>query len=213
MVSLPTIRAGETPLGMVVASQAGYLDKTQAAIGVDVYSGDVLSTDSGGTLRLKVKSTQLYLLSASAATLAKTDTALRAHLTSGTIGFSTVPDDRLEIETPIATVRPSNGQRVFGQVTIAAPDTILVSAYRGSLIVKAHGEERVIKEGDAYNVRFAPDAIPVPEPAGAPPPQAYNSGAGHLIFTLVFLGVAGTASAIIYHHEEESDSVPTTTPQ
>ena len=201
--------AGETPLGMVVASQAGYLDKTKAATGVDVYSGDVLSTDPGGTLRLKVKATQLYLLSASAATLAKTDTILRAHLSSGTIGFSTVPDDHLEIETPIGTVRPANGQRAFGQVTIAAPDTILVAAYHGSLVVNGHGEERTIKEGDAYNVKFAPDATPVPEPAGAPPKQAYNSGAGHLIFTLVFLGVAGTTSYLIYHYEQESDSAPT----
>lgn len=207
MAGLPTMAAGDKPLGMVVASQAGYLDRTQAATGVDVYSGDVLSTDPGGTLRLKVKATQLYLLSASAATLAKTDTVLHAHLSSGIIGFSTVPDDHLEIETPIATVRPANGQRAFGQVTIAGPDTILVAAYRGSLIVNGHGEERTIKEGEAYNVRLAQDAAPVPQDAGAPPHQAYHT-AEHLIFTLVFLGVAGTASYLIYHYEAESDSVP-----
>jgi hypothetical protein len=204
--------AVEKPIGMVTATQSAYVSRTQAATGVDVYSGDVLGTDPGGTLRLKVKATQLYLLSASAATLSKTDAALDARLNSGTIGFSTIPDDRLQIETPVATVRAVIGQRAFGQVTITAPDTILVSAYHGSLVVNGHGEERTIKEGEAYNVKFVPDpapaAVPTADPAGAPPPRAYNSGTGHLIFALVIVGIAAVVGAIIYHKEAESDSVP-----
>jgi hypothetical protein len=193
---------------MVTATQSAYVSRTHAATGVDIYSGDALSTDPGGTLRLKVETTQLYLLSASAATLAKTDAALDARLNSGTIGFSTVPDDHLQIETPVATVRAANGQRAFGQVTITAPDAILVTAYHGSLILNGHGEERTIKEGEAYNVTFVPDPSPAAEPAGAPPQRAYNSGTGHLIVALAIVGIAAAAGAIIYHQEAESDSTP-----
>jgi hypothetical protein len=206
MTALPATGA-DKPLGMVLTSQAGYLNRTLAATGVDVYSGDALSTDPGGTLRWKVKWTQLYLLSASAATLAQSNAVLHAHLGSGTIGFSTAPGDGLEIETPVGTVRPAAGQRAYAQVTIVAPDTILVAAYRGSLVVNGHGEERTIKEGEAYNVRFVPDSAPA-EPANSPPQKAYNSGNGHLIFALTFVGISAVISGIIYHQEAESDSAP-----
>jgi len=76
------------------------------------------------------------------------------------------------------------------------------------LIVNGHREERAIKEGDAYNIKFEPDAAPAPEPAGAPRQHAYNSGAGHLIFSLVFVRAAAAMGTIIYHSEAESDSAP-----
>ena len=214
MGTLPAIAGGERPLGMVVATQLGHLDRTQAATGANLYSGDAISTDPGGTLRLKVGSSQMYLLSSSAATLAGNEAKVHATLVSGTIGFSAVRGDQLEVETPIGIVRPANDQRAFGEVTITAPGKILIAAYRGSLVISGPGEERTIKEGTAYNVSSASDKESSSEGVASSRPQhTRNNGSGRLIFTLAFAGAAGAAGAAGYAiyrsvNEAESGSSP-----
>jgi hypothetical protein len=222
-LNLPAAMAAEKPVGVVVLSQNGYLAKEHAIDGVDVYPGDPLYTDAGGNLRVKVGTSQIYLLSSSAGSLARGEGKIQARLSGGTIGFSSTSADQLAIETNIAEIRPANDQRAYGQVTITSPTTITVAAYRGSLIVSSSAsssasgpgaaDERTIREGESYAVSLVPDAgspsaaePPAPSPA---PPAAYHIGHWHLVFTLAIAGGAALAGGLLYHHyETESNSTP-----
>ena len=192
---------------MVVASESAYLGRSAAVNGVNVYSGDAFSTDPSGTLRLKVGSSQVYLLSASNATLSRKESKIQATLTAGTLGFSSTPVDAIEVQTILAAVRPADGQSAFGQVTVVAPDHIIVAAYHGSLVVSGYGDERTVKEGETYNVSLAPDP---PEPASSQPPvPGFHSGHGHLLFTVMFVAASAIVSWRLYHHfAYESDPNP-----
>src|ERR1700674_4350403 len=102
---------------MVVVADHAHLGTTGAASGADIFPGDYLDTESGGTLRLKVGAGQMYLLSSSATVLVQEDEKVVAHLQHGTIGFSTPAPTDMAIQTPVGRVFGVAGKHVFGQVS------------------------------------------------------------------------------------------------
>ena len=211
LLNIPAASGGEKPLGMIVLASSAYVDKGTAGSGADVFSGDYLKTDPGGTLRLKLGSSQLYLLSASEAILSQDGNEVRARIKQGTAGFSSAVAGQFDIETPIATIRAADGQRAFGQVTLTSSDKMLVSAYNGDLVVERNGETKIVKAGEAYNVSYAPDPTPASSSSSAPP-QGSGTRArtnGHLILeAVVIIGGAALGSGLLYHYLSESDSKP-----
>ena len=205
MLNSPLLAAAK-PLGMVVLAQNAHLGEADLALGTNVFSGDFLETEPRGNLRLRMGAAQVYLAAASAAILDEQGDTIGARLVRGTVGFSSAPVNGFEIETPIATVRPAKGP-AFGEVTLVNPQTILVAAYRGSLLVKGNGIERVIPEGSAYNITYSPD----PEPAASSPSSQGSYGVSNHGRWLVAAGILGGTAAISYwvwHHTTESDTNP-----
>jgi len=93
----------------VVLATNAHLDSADAAMGANVYAGDALDTATGGTLRLKVGTGQIYLTSESAAQLVPSENGTHAKLVRGTIGFSAAASDGIVIETPVGIVRAADG--------------------------------------------------------------------------------------------------------
>lgn len=219
LVNVPTMAATESALGMVVAAQSAHLGGTNAVMGANVLSGDVLDTDSGGELRWKVGSSQLYLLSASSATLSQQDQQVRVKLGHGTVGFSSAVSSQLEIETPVGIVRSADGQRSFGQVTIVGPLKILVTTYSGALVVERNSSSRTITAGESYNVSYVPKLEEPAEPSAAPssplpskppvPGVSGGSGNGALIFEALVIGGTALAAGLIWYYETMSDNTVT----
>jgi len=225
LLNLSTLAAGGQPLGMVVTAYNAHLGDATAAMGTNLFAGDYLHTEAGGTLRVKIGSNQLSLASSSAAILLQErnqeQNKIRVKLTQGTIQFSSPAANPVEIETPVGTVRAASGKSGFGEVTLISPDKILVAAYRGSLVVSREGLERTIAEGDAYNVSFAQTT----EGAGSGNGDNTGNGNGNnqgnqqgggyavhnngvLIFTAVALGAMAGLGYAIWHFANESDSAP-----
>jgi hypothetical protein len=209
--------AAVNPMGMVVSAVNARVTGVDAASGADVYAGDFFDTDSGGSLRLKLGSTQIYLAAASGATLDKDGTRMGVKLTRGTLGFSSAEASHFQVETTVGIVRAADGQRAFGEVTILGPHKIMVAAYHGGLVVEGSGISRTIKEGDSFNVTFVPTSDPAggspsasdPAPAPAPTPvPALQGGPGSLVFDAIFIGAFALAGSLIWHYETESDSTP-----
>ena len=173
--TLPALAGNEKPLGMVIQAEVAHLDNARAVVGATVYPGDALATDPGGSLRLKVGSGQIYLLGATTATLAQNSTAVHAVVNRGTVGFSSSAIDPLELETPLGIVRASGGDG-YGQVTLTGPREMIVSAYRGDLIVDYNGELHTVPEGKSIRVEKELDPAPQPEPAAAPPQNPQGTG-------------------------------------
>ncbi len=207
LLNLPVLAASAKPLGMVVSAENAHLDNGSAAIGADIYSGDALATDPGGSLRVKVGPSQVYLLSASSATLVPEENKVRAKVEHGTMGFSTSSPEQLEIGTPLGLIRGANNQRVFGQVAVLSPTRLQISAYEGTLLVTAlNGEEKTIEQGQTYEATLA-----APEPGGAQN-QAGVGGTGinwkHVETVAIIAGAVGGTALGVWLEETESCSVP-----
>jgi hypothetical protein len=211
LMAFPGFGANEKPLGLVVQAESAQVANAQVAIGTTVYPGDKVETDTGGALRLRLGTSQLYLLASSSATLGQRSNSLFAEVSRGTVGFSSTGADQLELEVPQGVIRASNGQPAYGQVTIVNPQEIIVSAFHGSLVLDNDGELHTIPEGKSYRVTMDLEPAATPAPAAA----AYRDNADNtpakrrrrkLVFIILFGGIGALASYGIWSVLAESPS-------
>jgi len=164
LVGLPTMGASSRPLATVVAAQSARLANADAVPGADVYLDDDLVTQGGGSLRLAVGSSQVYLLENSEAALRQDQNKVEAKMYRGTLGFSTSAPDNLAVDTPFGMIRSADGSRVLGQISLlTSPKTseekIEVTSYQGTLLVVDNaGVSQRIEEGQTYMGTMASDA-------------------------------------------------------
>jgi hypothetical protein len=210
LIGIPSFAATEKPLGLVTQAQEAHLGSATVAIGTTVYPGDTLATDEGGTVRLKVGGSQFYLLSSSAATLSAGSNVVNASVARGTVGFSSNGTDQLSLEIPEGTLRAANGQPGYGQVTILSSREVIISAYRGTLVLDNDGDLHEIPAGKSYRVTM--DLDPAAEPQGPAGAGGNNKVVAprkrHLLFDLIVLGAAAGAGVALWYHLSESPSNP-----
>ncbi|MGC2331339.1 MAG: hypothetical protein WA581_07795 [Candidatus Acidiferrales bacterium] len=163
LIGLPTMGASPVPLATVVSAQSARLANADAVPGADVYFDDDLVTNGGGSLRLAVGTSQLYLLEYSEAVLRPDQNKVEAKMYRGTVGFSTSAPDNLEVDTPFGVVRGADGSHVLGQISLlTSPNTtekkIQVTSYQGTLVVvDATGASQRVAEGQSYIGTMASD--------------------------------------------------------
>ena len=200
MVSLPSMAAAAKPLGMVVAADHAYLDHADAAAGASVYSDDALVTEQGGSLRLSVGASQIYLLSLSSASLEPRNDKIQARVDRGTVGFSTDRPSGLQIQTPLGIVRGADANPIFGQVSLLNPSKLRISSYKGTLVVEdISGGQKIIAEGETYEGTLVSDTS-----GGADnnPPKKGVTGAvvnwSHVLKVAIPLVAAGFLACWLY---------------
>lgn len=199
LVNLPAMAAASKPLGMVVAADHAYLDHANAATGASVYSDDLLVTEQGGSLRLSVGPSQIYLLSLSSASLEPRDDKIQARVDRGTLGFSTARPAQLEIQTPLGVVHGADANPIFGQVSLVNPSTLRISSYEGTLVVEdVSGGRKIIAQGETY------EGTLVSEASGGDnnPPKKGVTGAvvnwSHVLKVAIPLVAAGVIACWLY---------------
>jgi hypothetical protein len=212
LLGLPGFAANEKPLGLVTQAQDAQIANSKVAVGTTVYPGDKVETEAGGALRLRMGATQLYLLGSSSATLSQRSDAVFAVVARGTVGFSSDGTDQFELEVPEGIIRAANGKPAYGQVTIVGPQEIVVSAYRGSLILDNEGELHTIPEGKSYRVTMDLEpAVAGPEVAASQDDASTTPAKRRrrkLAFFLIFGAAAALGSYGIWDVLSESSSTP-----
>jgi hypothetical protein len=213
LLDLPAFAAAEKPLGMVIQAQEAELDNAKLEVGTSVFRGDTVVTDTGGGLRLKLGGSQLYLLADSAATLAQNATAIHAVVARGTVGFSSNGTDNIELEIPQGILRAADGLPAYGQVTILSAQEVVISAYRGALVLDNDGELHTIPAGKNYRVTMEFDQAEQqtsPASTGGDNPiiQPRKRRRRKLAFYLIFAGAVAGLSYVIWDHTDQSPSTP-----
>ena len=211
LLDLPAFAAAAArPLGLVIQAREALLDSSNLAVGTTVYPGDTVQTDEGGTLRLKFGATQVYLLSSSAATFSERESIIRATVGRGTVGFSADASSDVELAVPQGILRAANGQAAYGQVSIIGPQDVVITSYRGSLVLDNEGELHTIPAGKSYRVTM--DLEPAAQPA---PPAHRGDDAGvvptkrrKLYFELLVLGAVAIGTGVIWYEVTQSPSLP-----
>lgn len=205
--------ANEKPLGMVVQATYAQVDQSKIAIGTTVYPGDTVATDEGGTLRLKLGTSQIYLLGASSATLQQTTGTVQALVGRGTVGFASNGVDKVELELPQGILRAEDGKAGYGQATIVSSHEVIISAYRGSLILDNDGELHTIPEGKSFRVTMDLEPAAPADPAASPSPASpRDSYVVHprrrrrLIFDIILVGGTAAIGYALWNELTESPS-------
>lgn len=172
LLNFPAMAASEKPLGMVTTAAHARLANADAVIGANIYPDDSLVTDEGGSLRMRVGASQIYLLSLSSASLEPADNKVQARVDRGTLGFSTSIPGQLEVQTPAGVIRGADAKPIFGQVSILSPTKMTISSYQGTLVLAAvDGTEKTIPPGETYEATLAYDP-----PADSKPPAKGVTG-------------------------------------
>jgi hypothetical protein len=215
LLNIPAYAADKKPLGLVTQAENAHIGNAKVAIGTTIFPGDTLATESGGALRLNFGSSQLYLLSASSATLSQSASATMVHAVvgHGTVGFSSNGTDHIELEIPQGILRAANSEPAYGQVTIVGPLEVIISTYRGTLSLDHDGEVRDIPAGRSYRVTMELEPA-----AAATQPQAPAGVGGSgtkpalntatLAWAVVAVGAAGGVAYVIWDVLSESSSTP-----
>jgi hypothetical protein len=210
LLDFPAFAAAARPLGLVIQAREALLDNSNLAVGTTVYPGDTVQTDEGGTLRLKFGTTQVYLLSSSAATFSERENIIRATVGRGTVGFSADASSDVELAVFQGILRAENGQAAYGQVTVIGPQDVVITSYRGSLVLDNEGELHTIPSGKSYRVTMDLEAAAQPAP---PAPRRDDSGVvptkrRRLYFELLVLGAVAIGSGVIWYEVTQSPSLP-----
>jgi hypothetical protein len=210
LLDFPAFAAAARPLGLVIQAREALLDNSNLAVGTTVYPGDTVQTDEGGTLRLKFGTTQVYLLSSSAATFSERENIIRATVGRGTVGFSADASSDVELAVFQGILRAENGQAAYGQVTVIGPQYVVITSYRGSLVLDNEGELHTIPSGKSYRVTMDLEAAAQPAP---PAPRRDDSGVvptkrRRLYFELLVLGAVAIGSGVIWYEVTQSPSLP-----
>jgi hypothetical protein len=216
LLDIPGFAANEKPLGLVLQAQAASVDNAKLAVGTTVYPGDTVETDTGGTLRLRFGANQLYLLASSAATLAQNSAVVHAVVTHGTVGFSSNGADKIELEIPEGILRAADGVPSYGQVTITSAVEVVISAYRGTLVLDNDGEVHTIPAGKSYRVTMDLEPAAVAPTSDAAPQDTQSNNAQvvqprkrrrkKLAFYLIFTGAIAGMSWAVWDELTESPS-------
>jgi hypothetical protein len=204
MLSTPafTYAAADTPLGMVIQAEGlTHLGPAKAAIGSTIYTGDSMFTEAGGTMRLRVGASQVYLLSDSGASLSQSAKMVHIVVAHGTVGFSSPANDPVGLDTPLGFVHPVDGHAAFGQVTLTSSIEMVVTAYHGDLIVEENGNLHTIPEGKSY--RITKDLEPAAQPSPASSGQTkqgsgtQRAGASPVIEKVAIVGGAVIVAVVV----------------
>jgi hypothetical protein len=208
LATLPMMGASEKPLGVVIQAEHARLGNAEASRGASVYAGDSFDTDTRGTLRLSIGSGQIYLSASSGATLTSDSDRARVTVNRGSLTLASPASGQFEVETPAGMLRGADGRAASGQVTLVSPQEMIVSAYRGSLMLDNDGELHTIPEGKAYRVVIEQE--PTQEPVQDNYPQDFHRGKKRkrLAFFLILTGSVALISYGVWSELSESPSKP-----
>ncbi len=202
----PAADAAEVgPTAVVASADRAHISALQATTGATVFPGDLLDTELGGELRLIIGRGQVYLLSATAATLGQQSGALEASVERGTIGFSALTARQFELRTPEGTIRAANGLPAHGQVTITGPRELIVSAYDGSLLLVRNDQKLMIAAGQSYDVALVADSEPPSQGQAGYPNGAKGD---HLVWKIIVVAGAALAGYLLWRWKTESPIDP-----
>jgi hypothetical protein len=145
--------AQNTPLGVVQQANQAHLGQGAVTEGATVYGGELLSTESGGLLELRVANSHFALLESSRASFFPRAKGSVAELSEGTLTFRRdAGGSDIEVVASDVRIEPEGDGAVMGQVTIVSPCKIKVTSLLGQLDVISGKEKRTINEKESYSV-------------------------------------------------------------
>jgi len=226
--ALAPVHAAQTQsVGMILDSQGGHIGSAATSAGSSIYAGDILSTDTDGSLTVRVGQTTYQLLGDTTAAFYLGQTSPIAELRHGTILVSNNSATQgFEIFASDVRIVSGTDRPVQGQVSLRSPCELEVNAHEGVMEVVAGSEKKTVDHDHAYrvvpehSVDKIRDAISPEDPdyhknhTHTACAAAYaNAGKAPLVlanshFTEVAIGAVAAVAIISIHKAYESPDRP-----
>jgi len=207
----PSARAtGSSPLGVVTQSAGANINSSGVSAGATVFDGDYFTTTATGLVRVRAGAAQFYLAGHSNLKLHAASGGTLAQLVAGTLVFSSVKIDAMDVEVAQAHIRPASDQPTVAQISVAGPKEIDIRATRGPLHFSYKGESKIIPEGSAYRFVLDPPEDALFPASGAFPGKQLPgpSGRENRKFLYFIIGASAAATFIAIDEALESPSKP-----
>lgn len=206
--ALAAQRVKRKAVGVVSQANLGHIDSADAVAGENVYNCDTLETELGGQMRVQVPSGQVYVSAASEGQLEEGFNGTDIYVDRGTIGFSAMAGAAIEVVTPAGFVRAANSQAASGEVTIAGPKEMTVTAMRGDLVLDDGGQFRTIPQGQTANITFEEGATPSCREDQSQDQQPQKGLRRPIGFYLIGAAAVTVPAIILWEKMTESSSNP-----
>jgi hypothetical protein len=153
-----TTRPDPGALATVEEANHASVRGASAVRGASLYAGDAVTTDTQGTVRLRLGKGRLYLSASSSACLEQRAGLATVTLAEGSATFSLPDPTEFELETPVGTLRGSGTKATQGQVRISKATEVEVSATRGDLVLESDGEYYTLEQGKTFRIVMVDDS-------------------------------------------------------
>jgi hypothetical protein len=198
--------AGEQPIGVVVVSQNGHLDGTNAVEGTNFYGGEEFVTYESGAMQLRVRDCRIDLGAATDARFLPDSHPDHLLVIQGSARYSCPAGAAIWIETPAGVVHGTDGMPSSGMVVVSDAHNMTISAYGEPLVLDNEGELHLINAGESYRVAVADE-----DPGAVPQSTQNKHRRRKLVFWLIGGATAAFAAGEIWEQDSESPYKPVST--
>ena len=140
-------------LGILLESQEGRVGSSPVSAGSSIYLGDILSTDAGGRMIIRVGQTTYQLLGDSSVAFYPGQTSTIAELRRGTILVSTNSSaETFQIYASDVRIEPRQERPISGQVSLKSPCELEVTSQTGRMDVIAGNDKRTVEHDKGLRV-------------------------------------------------------------
>ncbi len=148
----PAAAQQSQPIAVILEASGARVASSVASPGGTVFSGDILSTGSGGRLQLQAGRSRFTLSSDSIATIHSRASGVVADLERGTMLFSSDTGEGLEVVVSDVRILPRMAQATLGEVSILNACQVRVTSQRNLLTMLRGKETRALEENVSYVV-------------------------------------------------------------
>lgn len=204
LADLPAAIAANRAAGFVLEAQGSEVDGAAATSGTSVFAGDQLSTAENGGMRIQLGANQIYMLPASAVTLANENDAVTAVLSTGALEFTTPNGAGVAVRAEDILIHAKAAESTYAQITVLPNRQLEIASISGPLSLELDGESYSLAPGRTYGVRVIDDSQDQQSNQSMQTKPAKKRRRKLVVFLL--LGSAGAATLIIAlkhrsHHE------------
>ena len=219
--------SGAALTGVVVDAKDAQVGESSLTRGASLYTGDVVSTRSGGHVQLRVRQSRFELIGESYGAFFPGVNSAVAELRYGTlIGALSSPSETFEIFASDVRIVPKSERPILAQITMNSSCDLQIKVQHGSLEATVGKETKILEEGHSYDVIPEVSLKYSRNPAISPDESEYHRGhehascalaaqsgkrplpAGSSHFKILVGAAVATATIIPLVAEAESPSLP-----
>jgi hypothetical protein len=174
LLSAPMIFAAPgqttTPGCSVPVAENATISGNPAAVGTDIFNGELLQTQNNGSLVVQCGSVRLALASNASMRVFQAGTKTSVELERGIVAYSTAGrSEDLALYGLDVKIVPNTQQPSVGQVDVSSHCELSVQSGKSTAAVTSDKETKTVEEGKAYDVTpklgvdYSDDWRPVPE--------------------------------------------------
>jgi hypothetical protein len=199
LTGIPTMampaNPASAPLGWVLQAERAHVGPDLTSGGATIYDGDRLETQEDGTLRARLRNSQMYLRPSTIAEVHGLSNGYSARLLRGAVIVASPEGQTFHLLANGATIRPLGMKATVAQITWVNANELLLTSDVGAIEVSFEGDVKTIEAGNSYRMEIQPEGSG-PQGTGGGPGNSGPTHAGRNHAAYFWIAAAAVGSGI-----------------